>query len=84
MPWFERTEVWAVLVSILAIALSQLPPIRTWFASNKISVEVGSRIGLPNTVGISGFQVFLDLKNSGNRSVTVSKFILELTYPDSP
>ena len=82
MPWFKRTEVWAVLVSTMAIALSQLSPIGTWFASNKVSAEIGSRIGLPNTIGITGCQIFLDLKNPGHRTVTISKLVLELTYPN--
>lgn len=82
MPWYKRTAVWTVLISMIAMILSQLPPIGTWILSPKVSAEVGSRIGLPNSMGIPGFQVFLDIKNTGNATISVSSLLLDLTYPN--
>jgi hypothetical protein len=82
MPWYKQTAVWGVIISVTALLLSQLPPIVAWVPSKHVSAEVGSRIGLPNAIGIPGFQMFIDLKNSGNRAIDISNLTLDLTYPN--
>lgn len=82
MPWYKQTSIWAVVISAMAIVLSQLPPVGSWIPSTKVSTEVGSRIGLPNSMGIPGFEIFIDMKNSGNKTLTISSLRLELKYPN--
>lgn len=82
MAWYKQTAVWGVIISVTALILSQMPPIKSWVASEKVSAEVGSRIGIANTIGIPGFQVFVDIKNVGNRAINISGLTLEVTYPN--
>lgn len=82
MPWFKQTSVWGVIISITALTFSQLPPIGSWFAAAKVTTEMGSRIGLFNNIGIPGFQGFLDLKNSGNKTASIANIRLEISYPN--
>ena len=81
MPWYKQTTVWAVIISVVAIVFSQVPPIITWIPRDDLKVEIGSRIDLPNNIGIPGYQFLIDLENNGNRSRTVSSFRLEVVYP---
>lgn len=83
MPWYKQTAVWGVIISVLAIVLTQLPPVSNWRARNIIHVELGKRVGLPNTIGIPGYQLFVDLHNKGNRTIDLSKLRLRITYPNN-
>lgn len=82
MPWYKQTAVWGLVLSCIALSLSQAPPIATWKARNEINVELGKRIGLPNTLGLSGYQLFVELRNDGNRSADISRLRLSLIYPN--
>ncbi len=81
MSWYKQTSVWGVVISVIALALTQLPPVGTWITRTKIEVELSKRVGLGNAIGIPGYQIFLNLKNGSNRTVDVAKFHLNLTYP---
>jgi hypothetical protein len=83
MKWYKQTSVWAVIISVIALILTQLPPIVTWIPSNDVTTEVGARIGLPTQIGIPEYQILLDLKNTGNRSMTISNLELEVIYPNN-
>jgi hypothetical protein len=80
--WYRQTAFWAVIISVIALILSQLPPIRTWIPNQDVKIEVGNRIGFPSNMGIPGYQILVDLKNTGNRSLTISNLGLEVTYPN--
>jgi hypothetical protein len=82
MAWYKQTAVWGLALSVTAMVLSQLPPIKSWIASDKVATEISSRLGLPNTLGIPAFQVFIDLKNSGNRPISITNLVLDITYPN--
>ena len=83
MPWYKQTAIWGLIISTFALTLSQMPPIGRWLAVNKLSTTVGSRIGLPNTLGVQGVQLFLDISNTGNRTLNISKIRLEVKGPNS-
>lgn len=68
---------WAVVLSALAIVLSQLPPVRYWFKGAKIEIELYSRIFLTHKVGNPNFQAHVILTNTGGRSLRIRSISLE-------
>ncbi len=83
MTWYKQTAVWAVIISVIALILSQLPPIGAWIPRNDVKAEINKRIGLPSMIGIPGYLIIIDLTNTGNRSLTISNLKLEVVYPNS-
>ncbi|MFZ5619555.1 MAG: hypothetical protein ACOY5W_00855 [Pseudomonadota bacterium] len=83
MPWYKQTAVWGLVISVLALSLSQLPPIANWRARTDVGIELGKRVGLPNTIGMPGYQLFIELRNKGNRTIELSKLRLKLKYPNN-
>ncbi|CAN5906836.1 hypothetical protein BH20PSE1_BH20PSE1_20790 [soil metagenome] len=71
-----------MIISITALVFSQLPPVGTWINRIQVDAVVGRRIGLDNAIGIIGYQIFIDLKNSGNRTANLTKPRLHVTYPN--
>jgi hypothetical protein len=82
MGWYKNASVWSVIVASAALVLSQLPPVVNWFPSRKLSVQVASRVGLPNSFGLIGFQILLSIENNGNRTANLSNLALEVVYPN--
>lgn len=81
--WYKQPAIWAVIISVISLILSQLPPVTAWIPKEDIKVEIGNVIGLPNNLGITGYQILVDLRNIGNRSLNISNFGLEIVYPNS-
>lgn len=82
MPWYKQTSIWGLIISVLALVLSQLPSILSWVPRYEVSAELSSRVGLPTYMGIPAYQLFIDVKNKGNRQVSVSDFTLDVEYPN--
>ncbi|NOT62994.1 MAG: hypothetical protein HOP19_22530 [Acidobacteria bacterium] len=80
--WYKQTAIWALFVSMIALTLSQLPPIKTWIPKYDLSAEINNSLGVPLWIGIPGYKLFIDLKNTGNRSLDISNFELDVTYPN--
>jgi hypothetical protein len=80
-PW-KQVSFWGLILSLVGMALSQLPPVKTWFAASAISAEVGNRAGVSSYLGLMGYQLFISLQNSGSKSITVAKLRLKLKRPD--
>ncbi len=51
---------WAVVVSIIAIVLYQLPPVRYWFKSPRLDIELSSRIFLTHRPEMSNKSLLPD------------------------
>jgi len=80
--WYRQTTIWAIIISVVALLLSQFPHIRAWIPKNDIKVEIGNRITIRPVLGISGYDIVIDLKNIGNRRLNISNLGLELVYPN--
>lgn len=72
---------WSLAISVVALMLSQLPPIKNWIAHISIESKIGEQVGISNQFGIIdiGAQVFLT--NTGNRELSVSRIELLLHSP---
>ncbi len=75
-PFYLDWTFWAFVVSFLALALSQLPPIHAMFRRAKLDVEAYSRIHLTHSVGNPNAQLHLIVSNVGGREVKVKSIVL--------
>ena len=70
-------------VSVLALILSQLPPVHRWFRRSRLDLEVHPRIVLSHKVGNPNVQFHLIISNSGGRDVRITDMSLKMTREDS-
>lgn len=64
---------WSALIALLALILSQLPPIYVFIRRAKLDLEVHSRIFITHKVGNPNLQIHLILRNVGGRVVRIKK-----------
>ncbi len=69
---------WAVVVALLAIVLSQLPPVLSWFRRPKIEIEPYSKIAITHKVGNPNLQIHLIVNNTGGRQVRIKDISVRL------
>jgi hypothetical protein len=67
---------WAVAVSVVALILSQLPPIHVLLRRAKLDLEAYSRMHLTHKVGNPNAQLHLIIGNTGGREVKVKAITL--------
>lgn len=77
--WYLDWKFWSVLLSGIAIALSQLPPIRLWFRRKRIEVEVPSRVLISHQVGNPNVAMAISLRNTGGRTLLIRSLEIKLT-----
>src|SRR2546423_13466646 len=82
MKWYKQSSVWAVIISVLALILSQLPRITEWFPKTQLEVDIGKEISVPTNLGMPGYYVLVDFDNEGNRTLNLAKFQLEVSWPN--
>lgn len=70
-PIYLDWSFWAVLVSLVAIILSQLPPVHLWFRRAKLDLELYSRIHITHKVGNPNLQLHIIISNIGGRTIRV-------------
>lgn len=75
-PFYLDWKFWSVVVSFLALALSQLPPIHIMLRRAKLDVEAYSRIHLTHRVGNPNAQLHLIISNIGGREVKVKSIAI--------
>lgn len=68
---FTDWKFWSVVVSFLALVLSQLPPIHILIRKAKLDLEVHSRIFITHKIGNPNLQLHLILRNMGGRSLRI-------------
>jgi len=70
---FTDWKFWSVVVSSLALVLSQLPPIHVLIRKAKLDLDVYSRIYITHKIGNPNLQIHLILRNIGGRSLRIRK-----------
>src|SRR5437899_4746900 len=78
VPFYLDWKFWAVAVSVLALILSQLPPIHRLLRRAKLDVEAYSRMYLTHKVGNPNAQLHLIISNSGGRELKIKGIALRL------
>lgn len=78
MHVYEDWKFWSVIVSAIAIVLSQLPPVHVLLRRAKLDVEAYSRVHLAHKVGNPNVQLQLILSNIGGRDLKIKNITLML------
>lgn len=88
-PLYLDWQFWSAIVAVLALILTQLPPVRLWFRPSRLEVEVHSRVQLTHKVGNPNLGMYVGVRNIGGRDVRVRTISVSLardgqvlgTYP---
>lgn len=69
---------WSLIVSVLALILSQLPPLHILLRRAKLELEVHSRIYVNHKVGNPTIQSHLIVRNFGGRKVRIKQISMKI------
>lgn len=70
--FYENWVFWSFVVALIAVVLSQLPPLNILFQRAKLSLEVYSKIHIAHALGNPNVQLHLIVINIGGREVTIN------------
>lgn len=83
-PWYLDWQFWAAVAAVLALILSQLPPVVLWFRPRRLEVEVHSRIQVTHKVGNPNVGMFVSIRNTGGRVLRIRSLRIVLTRDNRP
>ena len=78
-PFYLDWTFWSTLVALIAIVLSQLPPIHLLLRPKRIEVEVNSRIHITHKVGNPNVGLHVSIKNGGGRELRIRSIGLHIS-----
>lgn len=76
--FFLDWKFWSVVVSLVAIVLSQLPPIHLIVRPRRLEVELHSRVQLAHRAGNPNVSIVVGVNNSGGRDLNIRSMHIEL------
>jgi hypothetical protein len=71
LDFLSDWKFWSFFVALVALILTQLPPIVLWFKKAKLDLELYSKVHLTHSVGNPNVQMHLILRNIGGRNIRV-------------
>lgn len=77
-PLYFDWTFWAVVVALLAVVLSQLPPVHLLLRPKRLDVEVHSRIQVTHQVGNPNIGVVVSVRNTGGRELRIRRLHIEV------
>lgn len=78
--FYSNWTFWAVAISVVALILSQLPPISMMLRKKKVVIEPYSIIALTHRVGNPNIRWTLGFRNEGGTTVRIKRVKCELIY----
>lgn len=78
-PFYADWKFWSFMASVVAIGLSQLPPIHIWLRSARLTVEAYSQMFLNHGFGNPNAQLHLIVQNTGGRKIRVTAITLRFS-----
>lgn len=84
IPIYLDWTFWTALFSLVAIALSQLPPVHLLLRPKRLEVVVHSRVLISHMVGNPNAGIVLSIRNTGGRSLRVGTLDLQLSRDGNP
>lgn len=83
-PFYLDWTFWAAALALVAIVLSQLPPLHLLLRPKRLDVEVHSRIGVTHMVGNPNASVVVSIRNTGGRELRVRGLSLDVMRDGKP
>ena len=78
-PFYADGQFWATIAAVVAIVLSQLPPVRLWFRPRRLEVEVHSRVQITHKVGNPNLGMYVSVRNTGGRELRIRSLQISLS-----
>jgi len=79
IPFYLNWTFWAVVVALIAVILSQIPPIKELMKKAKLDLEVYSKISITHKVGNPNLQLHLILTNIGGRNIRIKDISVSIS-----
>lgn len=76
--FYQDFNFWTVLVSCIAITLSQLPPLHIIFRRKKLLIETHSRAHVTHKVGNPNLGLYVGITNTGGRTIRITKLTAKI------
>ena len=70
-PLYLDWQFWSAVIAVLALVLTQLPPVRLWFKPSRLEVEVHSRVQVTHKVGNPNLGMYVSVRNIGGRELRI-------------
>ena len=70
-PFYLDWNFWTALLALIAIVLSQLPPVRLLIRPRRLEVEVHSRINITHKVGNPNVGLVVSIRNTGGLDLRI-------------
>lgn len=83
-PFYLDWTFWAAVWALIAIVLSQLPPVHLLLRPKRLEVEVHSRIGITHQVGNPNASVVVSVRNTGGRELRIRGLRVDITRDGKP
>jgi hypothetical protein len=83
-PFYLDWTFWAAALALIAIVLSQLPPLHLLLRPKRLDVEVHSRIGVTHKVGNPNAHLVVSIRNTGGRELRVRSLFLDISRDGKP
>ena len=84
VPFYFDWTFWAAIWALVAIILSQLPPIHILLRPKRLDVEVHSRIRITHMVGNPNASVVVSVRNTGGRELRIRTLRLNVSRDGKP
>ena len=81
-PFYFDWTFWTAVVAVLALVLSQLPPVRVLLRQTRLSMQPYDRLNVTHWLGNPNVNLHVQLLNTGGRPVRVRSLVLELSPDD--
>lgn len=78
-PVYLDWQFWSAFIAILALVLSQLPPVYLLFRPRRLEVEVHSRLQITHKIGNPNVGLVLSVRNTGGRELRVRSLQLSIS-----
>lgn len=78
VPLYLDWQFWTAIVALLAVVLSQLPPLHLLIKPRRLEVEVYSRALVTHFVGSPNISLVLSIRNTGGRELRVKSMEMQI------
>lgn len=78
-PIYLDWTFWAAALALVAIVLSQIPPLRIILRPKRLEVDVHSRIRITHSVGNPNAGLLVGIRNTGGRQLRVQSIALDIS-----
>lgn len=76
-PYYQDWTFWAVISSLIAIGLSQAPPIVRWFSEPRLVLELPNKLRITHVAGFASAGVVLSIRNTGGKPARITSLSIK-------